>query len=60
MYKSKYLKYKNKYISTGETDISHPITPPYNSGLLSVGDNHHMYYEQIGNPNGIQIVVIHG
>jgi len=60
MYKSKYLKYKNKYLSTGETDISHPITPPYNSGLLSVGDNHQMYYEQIGNPNGIPIVVIHG
>jgi proline iminopeptidase len=36
------------------------MTPPYDSGMLDVGDNHQLYYEQIGNPNGIPIVVIHG
>jgi proline iminopeptidase len=60
MYKNKYLKYKSKYLSSKEADISHPITAPYDKGMLNVGDNHIMYYEQIGNPNGIPILVIHG
>jgi len=60
MYKSKYIKYKNKYLLSKEADISHPITAPYDKGMLNVGDNHQLYYEQIGNPNGIPIVVIHG
>lgn len=60
MYKSKYLKYKNKYLASGGTDISYPITKPYDTGLLSVENGHKMYYEQIGNPNGIPFLVIHG
>jgi proline iminopeptidase len=62
MYKHKYLKYKTKYLSktSSEVDISYPVTLPYNSGMLPVGDNHVMYYEQVGNPNGMPILVIHG
>lgn len=70
MYKQKYMKYKTKYLFggnsnkivpiTSETDMSHPITPPYNTGKLKVDNLHTLHYEQNGNPNGKPIVLLHG
>ena len=44
MYKQKYMKYKTKYLFGGNSnkivpvmndlDMSHPVTPPYNTGKL--------------------------
>jgi proline iminopeptidase len=33
---------------------------PFDSGHLDVGDGHHLYYEQIGNPEGTPVVYLHG
>ena len=33
---------------------------PYNSGYLSVGDGHEIYYEECGNPNGVPVLYLHG
>jgi proline iminopeptidase len=33
---------------------------PYEQHMLDVGDGHHIYVEQCGNPNGIPVVVLHG
>ncbi|MBN0970543.1 prolyl aminopeptidase [Mycoplasma phocoeninasale] len=33
---------------------------PYNSGYLKVDKIHDIYYEEVGNPNGIPILFIHG
>ena len=37
-----------------------PAIEPYDSGMLSVGDGHEIYYEQCGNPKGKPAVYIHG
>ncbi|MBI2635148.1 MAG: prolyl aminopeptidase [Parcubacteria group bacterium] len=37
-----------------------PPIEPYNSGYLSVGDGHEIYYEECGNPNGIPVLYLHG
>jgi proline iminopeptidase len=37
-----------------------PLTEPFDSGLLEVGDGNRMYYEQVGNPAGIPVAVVHG
>jgi len=70
MYKQKYMKYKTKYLFggnsnkivpvTSEIDMSHPVTPPYNTGKLKVDSVHTLHYEQNGNPNGKPIVFLHG
>ena len=41
------------------TDRFPPIEP-YETGLLDVGDGHHIYWETCGNPDGKPAVVIHG
>ena len=38
----------------------YPEITPYDSGMLSVGDGHEIYYEQCGNPTGKPGVYIHG
>jgi len=38
----------------------YPPIEPYASGILSVGDGHHVYFEQCGNPSGKPVVFIHG
>lgn len=37
-----------------------PSIKPYNSGHLSVGDGHEIYYEECGNPNGVPVLYLHG
>lgn len=37
-----------------------PSIPPYSSGFLDVGDIHHLYWEQSGNPDGVPILLLHG
>ena len=38
----------------------YPPIEPYESGLLSVGGLHRIYYELSGNPDGIPVVDVHG
>ena len=37
-----------------------PKIMPYHDEFLSVGDNHHIYLEQSGNPEGIPVLYLHG
>ncbi|MGB0960471.1 MAG: prolyl aminopeptidase [Halocynthiibacter sp.] len=38
----------------------YPQTTPYSHGMLDVGDGHRLYYEEVGNPDGIPVLVLHG
>ncbi|MBP2320607.1 proline iminopeptidase [Kibdelosporangium banguiense] len=38
----------------------YPPIEPYESGMLDVGDGHHVYWEVSGNPDGKPAVVLHG
>lgn len=38
----------------------YPEIVPYSSGFLDLGDDHNMYWEQSGNPDGTPVVVVHG
>ena len=40
--------------------ILHPATEPFDQGYLTVGQDHELYYEQVGNPGGVPIVFLHG
>ena len=70
MYKQKYMKYKSKYLFggnsnkivpvTNDSDMSYPVTHPYNIGKLKVDSIHTLHYEENGNPNGKPIVFLHG
>jgi proline iminopeptidase len=37
-----------------------PPLEPYLSGMLDVGDGHQMYWECVGNPDGVPAVYLHG
>ena len=37
-----------------------PTPEPYNAGFLDVGDGHHIYFEESGNPDGKPAVYVHG
>jgi proline iminopeptidase len=37
-----------------------PETEPYDSGMLDVGDGHQIYWETVGNPQGLPAVFVHG
>jgi proline iminopeptidase len=37
-----------------------PISEPFDSGLLDVGDGNRVYYEQVGNPEGLPVLMVHG
>jgi len=38
----------------------YPPIDPFDQRMLDVGDGHHVYVEQCGNPQGIPVVVLHG
>jgi len=38
----------------------YPVITPHASGTLDVGDGHHIYWEECGNPNGTPILFLHG
>lgn len=37
-----------------------PVTEPFDSGLLEVGHGNQVYYEQVGNPEGVPVLYVHG
>ncbi|MCX2950310.1 prolyl aminopeptidase [Lentzea sp. NEAU-D7] len=45
--------------STSE-DGRYPLSEPYESGVLEVGDGHSLYWEVVGNPDGKPAVALHG
>ncbi|HZO11848.1 MAG TPA: prolyl aminopeptidase [Polyangiaceae bacterium] len=38
----------------------YPDVEPYRTGYLEVGDGHHVYFEESGNPSGKPAVFVHG
>ena len=38
----------------------YPAVEPYQSGMLSVGDGHRLYWEAVGNPAGTAALYVHG
>ena len=38
----------------------YPLVEPYDSGFLDVGDGHEVYYEQVGIPDGVPALFVHG
>ena len=38
----------------------YPEIEPFDSGMLKVSDLHSIYYERVGNPDGIPVVFLHG
>src|SRR5690625_1836912 len=40
--------------------MSYSDVQPYDSGMLDVGDGHHIYWETCGNPDGKPVLVVHG
>jgi proline iminopeptidase len=41
-------------------ETPHPLTEPYDQGMLDVGDGHRVYWETCGNPDGKPAVLLHG
>jgi proline iminopeptidase len=42
------------------SDALFPLLEPYASGWLPVGDDHRIWYEECGNPNGTPVLFLHG
>ena len=38
----------------------YPSIEPFDQRIMDVGDDHRIYVEQCGNPNGLPVVVLHG
>ncbi|MFC4669068.1 prolyl aminopeptidase [Seohaeicola nanhaiensis] len=38
----------------------YPPVDPFDQRMLDVGDSHHIYVEQCGNPDGAPVVILHG
>ena len=38
----------------------YPPIEPFETGVLSVGEPHELYWEQSGNPNGEPVLFLHG
>ena len=38
----------------------YPEIEPFDSGMLKVSDIHDIYYERVGNPEGIPVIFLHG
>lgn len=38
----------------------YPEIEPFDSGMLKVSDLHDVYYERVGNPDGIPVIFLHG
>lgn len=43
-----------------KTHNLYPEIEPYNSGFLQVSDEHRIYFEECGNPQGKPVVFLHG
>lgn len=41
-------------------DLLYPEIEPYDHGLLAVGGPHQIYFEQVGNPDGVPVIFLHG
>ena len=41
-------------------DVLYPPIEPYRSGLLDVGADHRIYFEESGNPDGYPVLFVHG
>lgn len=41
-------------------DLLYPEIEPYDHGMLAVGGPHRIYYEQVGNPEGVPAIFLHG
>jgi proline iminopeptidase len=37
-----------------------PLPEPFDDGRIDVGDGHVLFFEQVGNPDGVPIVYLHG
>lgn len=42
------------------TDYLYPPVEPFDQRVLDVGNGHHIYVEQCGNPAGVPVLVLHG
>jgi proline iminopeptidase len=40
--------------------IKYPPIEPYETGFLSVGSGHNLYWEESGNPKGLPVLFLHG
>jgi proline iminopeptidase len=40
--------------------ILHRATEPFDTGFLDVGSGHQVYYEQVGRPDGVPVLFVHG
>ena len=38
----------------------HPALPPFDTGMLPVGNGHSLYWETVGSPQGVPVVMLHG
>ena len=38
----------------------YPVIEPYRTGMLDVGEGHHLYYEECGRPDGLPVIALHG
>lgn len=38
----------------------YPLIEPYRTGMLDVGEGHHLYYEECGRADGLPVVALHG
>lgn len=47
-------------ISPAVEQVLYPAYEPYNSGRLTVGTPHVLYWEECGNPKGIPVLFVHG
>ncbi|MDP1724463.1 MAG: prolyl aminopeptidase [Alphaproteobacteria bacterium] len=41
-------------------EILYPPIEPYRTGFLPVGDDHQLFWEECGNPEGVPILFLHG
>src|SRR5690606_8949505 len=48
------------WVSFPHMKTLHPEIEPFDSGMLTVSDIHEIYYERVGNPDGIPVVFLHG
>lgn len=50
----------NPKASAMSNETCEDIIMPFDTSTLDVGDDHVMYYEQLGNPEGVPVVDLHG
>jgi proline iminopeptidase len=40
--------------------MAEPVPQPFATGRLDVGDGHVLYHEQVGTPDGVPVLYLHG